>query len=68
MLLGDSTMTSCPLPARLRMAGSVVPSPSRLLMMKTGEPRLILDDIAFVTACSGMEPFARTAAKLLRTL
>jgi hypothetical protein len=46
----------------------VVPSPSRLLMMKIGEPRLTREDIALVTACKGMEPLARTAANLLRTL
>ena len=49
-LLGDKTMTSCPFPDRFLIAGRVVPSPSRLLMMKTGEPRLILGDRAFVTA------------------
>ncbi|GIT75073.1 MAG: hypothetical protein Ct9H300mP30_1350 [Methanobacteriota archaeon] len=44
------------------------PSPSRLLMMKTGEPLLILADIALVTACRGIEPLASTAASLLRIL
>ena len=58
MLLGESTMTSWPLPARWRIAGRVVPSPSRLLMMNTGDPLLILADIALVTACSGIEPLA----------
>ena len=68
MLLGDNTITSWPLPAKLRIAGSVVPSPSRLLIINTGEPLLILDVIAFVTAWRGIEPEAETAARLLKIL
>ena len=67
-LLGDRMITSCPFPDKFLIAGRVVPSPSRLLIMKTGEPRLILGESAFVTAWRGIDPEGETEAKRLRIL
>ena len=50
------------------MAGIVVPSPSKALIMNTGEPRLNREERAFVTACRGIAPLGATPARLLKIL